>query len=233
MARAFVIGNGTSLKDTPLHLLKDEVTFAMNRIHLIYPETDWRPTYWVYTDIQDMPDDQWISDCLFHLEQDYHSFIWSNLCTMIELKRGAWDYWKPNVTWIPICTEHVSMDIASPRRPNSWHLPTLCKFGTGSAIALQLAVLKGYNPIYVVGMDLGFQPKEEGGDDPNHFSKDYLVWDMHCQFQVDANRKNATHHHAHTMALKACQERGIKIFNATIGGNLEVYPRVNLEEVVC
>ena len=233
--RAFIIGNGPSLKRTPLDLLRGEVTFAMNRIHKIYDQTFWRPTYWVYTDIQDMRQEEWINDCLFHLGQKYHSFIWSNLTTMIELERGPWDYWKTNVTWIPLCRKHVSMDSASPKRPNAWHLPTLCKFGTSAAIALQLAVLKGFNPIYVVGMDLGFKPlgeRQKTWEDPNHFTPDYGVWDMHCKDAICAGRKNNTHHHAHKMAKKYCDENGIQIYNATLGGELEVYERVDLQEVL-
>ena len=31
--RAFIIGNGASLNDTPLDLLRDEFTIGMNRLH--------------------------------------------------------------------------------------------------------------------------------------------------------------------------------------------------------
>ncbi|MBP8164981.1 MAG: hypothetical protein KAX86_06040, partial [Anaerolineales bacterium] len=36
--RAFVIGNGPSLKQTDLSKLKNEITFGMNRIYVIFPE---------------------------------------------------------------------------------------------------------------------------------------------------------------------------------------------------
>ena len=36
--RAFVIGNGPSLKQTDLSKLKNEFTFGMNRIYLMFPE---------------------------------------------------------------------------------------------------------------------------------------------------------------------------------------------------
>lgn len=232
MTRAFVIGNGISLQNTNLDLMKDEVTFGMNRIHLLYDTTEWRPTYWVYTDIQAMPENMWIGDCLFHIAQDYECFIWSNLATMLELKRTPKDPWAHDkVTYIRICSTHVSMNITNARRPDAWHLPELCKFGTGAAVALQLAVLGNHNPIYVVGMDLGFKHFNKGDPDPNHFTRNYLVFDGDSLRAPDATTKNSTHNHAHQMAFAAAKERGIDIFNATIGGELEAYPRVNYEEL--
>src|SRR5690606_5753244 len=54
------------------------------------------------------------------------------------------------------------------------------KFGTSMLVAMQLAVYMGFNPIYLVGCDLGFAPdptqrkeKVEGAHDPNHFHPDY------------------------------------------------------------
>ena len=36
--RAFIIGNGPSLKQIDLHKLKGEFTFGLNRIYLMFPE---------------------------------------------------------------------------------------------------------------------------------------------------------------------------------------------------
>ena len=44
--RCFIIGNGPSLTVSDLESLKDEVTFASNRIFKIFDETDWRPDYY-------------------------------------------------------------------------------------------------------------------------------------------------------------------------------------------
>jgi hypothetical protein len=48
--RAFVLGNGPSLKISDLDRLKNEITFAANKIYLAYNESDWRPTYWCCSD---------------------------------------------------------------------------------------------------------------------------------------------------------------------------------------
>lgn len=48
--RAVIVGNGPSLKIDDLGRLKNEITFAANRIFLAFGETDWRPTYYTMCD---------------------------------------------------------------------------------------------------------------------------------------------------------------------------------------
>lgn len=49
--RCFVLGNGPSLTVSDLELLKDEVTFAANKIYLCFGETNWRPTFYSVEDL--------------------------------------------------------------------------------------------------------------------------------------------------------------------------------------
>lgn len=65
--QAFLIGNGPSLSRTPLHKLTGEVTIAMNNIHRIYPETEWRPEYYVSVQSPEPkadPSKAWIDECV-------------------------------------------------------------------------------------------------------------------------------------------------------------------------
>src|SRR5689334_13019477 len=43
--RAFIIGNGPSLKQTDLSKLRNEITFCMNRFYLAFPELGFAATY--------------------------------------------------------------------------------------------------------------------------------------------------------------------------------------------
>ncbi|MCK4900605.1 MAG: hypothetical protein KAS38_17625, partial [Anaerolineales bacterium] len=45
--RCFIIGNGPSLKNTDLSLLKEEFSFGMNRIYLMFPELGFSTTYFL------------------------------------------------------------------------------------------------------------------------------------------------------------------------------------------
>ena len=58
--RAFIIGNGPSLKQTDLSKLKDEITFGMNRIYLAFPEWGFTTTYLCVTN--DLVVEQFVDD---------------------------------------------------------------------------------------------------------------------------------------------------------------------------
>ena len=45
--RGFIIGNGPSLKQTDLSRLKDEITFGLNRIYMMFPQLGFGTTYFV------------------------------------------------------------------------------------------------------------------------------------------------------------------------------------------
>ena len=49
--RAFILGNGPSLEIEDLDKLKNEITFASNKIYLAFDQTDWRPTYYCVEDL--------------------------------------------------------------------------------------------------------------------------------------------------------------------------------------
>jgi len=44
--RAFILGNGPSLKRTDLSKIAGEYSFGMNRLYLIFDETTFRPSYY-------------------------------------------------------------------------------------------------------------------------------------------------------------------------------------------
>ncbi len=93
---------------------------------------------------------------------------------------------------------------------------------------LQQAVREGFNPIYLVGVDLGYVPRKEGELDENHFSPEY-----HSRL-VEPGRAamdNETQIEMHQHAKDYADRNKIQILNATLGGDLEVYPRVNYGEL--
>src|SRR5512139_27519 len=58
--RAFVIANGPSLKQTDMRKLRNEFTFGMNRIYLMFPELGFSTTY--LTVVNDLVIEQTASD---------------------------------------------------------------------------------------------------------------------------------------------------------------------------
>ena len=218
--RHWIIANGKSLLDTPLHLLKDEVTWGMNRIHLHYKNTTWRPSYYLMVDWnQQNPHNYW-RDC-----------IWAHGNTPKYLWEGFRDGHKwfpdlepigdvPNTTWIPRCQRHhYYMGNNIPKRAESWHLPDICTAFSGIGAMMQLAVLNGATELYIVGADLYVPDYRQ-----NFFTENYTD-DQRPRDELD----NTNMVQVHTVAKRSSP---VPIYNATIGGALEVYERRDFHEVL-
>lgn len=235
--RAFVVGSGLSLNHTPLDLLKDEVTFAMNKIHLIYETTTWRPTYYCFLEAygegnpNDAPEkmsNRWLEYVIEqHVARGEQCLIAADYRFSIETYRNHHQSYE-NIEYVDrlLCTHH-GCDIHSDRRPDCWHLPNICIYGGTMNAAIQIAS-KDYDPIYLVGCDLGFVPvTEDMAEDPNHFHPDYWTWDDHPLEDRDATLMDM-----HAICKKEIESRGGHIYNATVGGKLEIYERVSLEAML-
>ncbi len=201
--RIWLVGTGPSLNRTPLELLKDEDSMSLNRIDLFYHKTAWRPTHYFCMDIVE-GSDYWKQSVLANPQA----------------KLFLWDEWKGDVdgdvTWISRCQKHhFYASDNHDKRVESWHLPTVCTaFGSMSPM-MQLAVLLGYEEIYLLGCDMW----KEG---VNHMTTNYVV-------KEDVERRNRDNLYLHQVAQRSCP---IPIYNATVGGELEVHPRVDMLKVL-
>jgi hypothetical protein len=227
MTKAFVLGNGKSLQETPLHLLEGEETYAVNRVHMIYEFTDWRPKNLVWMDYVAYSDEDFehtLADQAEEVERCYYRFDYA---LNVEPNRTA--AWPQNIVYLKTCYEHTAVDIADPeRRPEAWHFPEICRYGGSVQSALQIAVLEEFNPIILLGCDLGIEAPIKGQPNQSHLHPDYP---LHSDFPWE--NRNPTLVHAHEIAKRYTDAHGIQVYNATLGGELEVYPRISLEEALC
>ena len=218
--RAFVVGNGPSLKPEQLDKLIPEISFGVNRIHLIYDQTKWRPDHFMYMDMSGTTNHIYVPDLTFHSQQGYPCHIRSDIVAkfieygirqQMEFPAKGWDI-NASMKNIKIVEQCPHID-SERHTTQEWHLDyTLCKQGGSVSAAIQLAVMEGYKPIYLIGCDGNLV-----GNGHNHFTPDYVDVDS---MPVDmAMRANKTLELAHNIAGKECHERGIKIFNATVGGS--------------
>lgn len=226
--RAFIIGNGPSLAETNLDLLKDEITFGCNRINLIYPKTKMRVKHYVRAEgmeLLNFPDPSvWAEDVLYHLN-DPNCTTWINPYFRINLEKirmgKDWAKIKPGmVNWIGACAHYLT-HYDKDDCPVQWHLPNFCSFGSSVNVAIQIAVTLGYGPIYLVGCDLGYKDNE-----PSHFTSSYENgYEKMLRPALYANNDTVMAH----MIAKRCSP--VPIYNATKGGLLEVYERVDYERL--
>ncbi|MGM0582628.1 MAG: 6-hydroxymethylpterin diphosphokinase MptE-like protein [Bacteroidota bacterium] len=227
--RVFIVGNGPSLKETNLDLIEDEYSFGMNRIANIYEDTEWRPSFFICTSIN-VKDKEWRKDILNTIELGVTSFIWDEL-----------DSYFPDTSNIyRLNCENPYTDTFNP--PVSWWSDDITsyvtKYGTSMIVALQIAVYMGFDDIYILGADLGFKSSflqkifyKIGLDsighrfDKNHFFGSYGTPGLSPEL---LNKKMIS---AHQLALKATEDQNVNIYNATKGGELEIYKRVRYEDL--
>jgi hypothetical protein len=208
--RLFVVGNGPSLNLTPLEKLHP--TFAMNNIALIFDKSPWRPTFYWNTTRRTNEDPWAYAVALETLRTGVMSFIRHD-SVLPDTPRTLRIKDLKGATKERVPTPYWSQD------------PAKMVFGYRMSTypLMQLAVWMGYNPIYMVGFDM--YSKEMP-----HFTSEYhpsIEWDM-----KRVKSENEKHTDAHRWIKKYTKDSGVEVFNATIGGKLEVYPRVDLNEII-
>jgi hypothetical protein len=215
--RGFVIGNGPSLKFSDLDSLQGEVCIASNKIYLAYPHTVWRPSYLTCSD----------------------KLVWSKIQEDLPGKTElifALSTMDMSLARVPVVVFRHRGSIFADNEGFSFD-STEGQYGgrTVTYHNLQMAVHLGLNPIYLIGCDhyyQGEQAARNGGQvvhagQQNHFVPNYRQPGEKVNM-APMVEMNAAYKHA----AKKCSERGIKILNATRGGHLEAFPRVDLANVL-
>ncbi|MDR3349491.1 MAG: DUF115 domain-containing protein [Acidaminococcales bacterium] len=219
--RCFVIANGSSLSVNDLNMLKNEITFAVNKIFLIFDKTDWRPTYYICQE-----------DLLFESIQDeicreIHCDKFFSLPAVLEL-----DEFKLTNS------DYFYFQLDSSHR---WRLDSKPGFSEDIALirsgesviytCIQFAAYMGFSEIYLLGADNTMTPVVKlNGEiirhnyDWLHFDSNYRPTDIYMP-QIDVI--NA----AYGTAREYADSHGIKIYNATRGGKLEAFERVNFDNL--
>lgn len=221
--RCFIVANGPSLRPEDLSMLyeRGEITFAMNRIYNVFDKTNWRPTFYICEDELIAGGQQNKISAIVALEK----FI------PIELK------WWHNVEIDNACYFHINYD-NNRRMLHSFSTDCAhqveCR-GTVTFTCMQFAAYMGFSEIYLIGVDHNYQVTIDiDGNiitDPNQ--KDYFCegYDEDIKDLVIHDMGNNTR--AYLDARAFCEEKGGKtmIFNATRGGKLEVFPRVEFDSL--
>ncbi len=222
-------------------MLKGEESWASGRIDLMYGRTDWRPTRGFWGEWCKGEKD--LDSIRVHLIQEYPYWMRVDAAEYLLRSFSPMDFpaeppsfWKfdlpiplhHRVTFYDWCgSKHAGMfqDRDADIVPDSWHLPELCRFGSTFHIMLQVAIREGrYDKIICLGLVLNYNEGQTG----NYFDDDYQI--KHWGAKL-ADQTNRTHVHAHTIARDGAAERGVTILNATKGGALEVYPRVDFNSL--
>jgi hypothetical protein len=214
VTRAFIVGNGPSLNNTNLDLLIGETSFGVNRISGIYPKTRWRPTHYVRAEEASIGSDPRVYSSDIQLHKELGCEIWANEYFIGHLNEVRLSGLYRQIRG---CS-HYNIHFDNPDCPPLYHMPRLCTFGSSVHVAIQIALgILNVDTVYLVGADLGYKEGQ-----PNHFDANYTKGAGKLR---DARYTELDIIAAHLVAARSYPGR---IYNATAGGSLEVYPRVSL-----
>lgn len=218
--RCFIIGNGPSLTAEDLDLLKDEYTFAFNRIYYIFDKTEWRPTFYCTQDDKIAKSSQ--DEINKKIETPY-------IFAPINLN---WFYDIDIRTEYYFCQKQAASEDECPEF--SENIPH--EIGVGNTVAytaVQLAVYMGFEEIYLLGVDHSFRvSQDKNGNvvvDPN--AKDYFCAEYNHDKENLFIPKLDVSTLSYISAKKYADGHDVKIYNTTRGGKLEVFPRVEFERL--
>jgi hypothetical protein len=220
--RAFVLGNGPSLNKCDLSYLKQEITFGVNSIYLNYDNMGFYPTYYVVEDVFVAEDRKkeinqfnksvkFFGNYLKYCLDDTGRTIWLNVIVRYDDYKNF-----PNFS------------------TNAARL--IWVGGTVTYICLQLAYYMGFHEIFLIGFDHTYSIPENAiisgtkivstSDDVNHFCAEYFGKGYRWHLpEVQRMEK------AYIKAKQYFEKDNRKIYNATAGGQLEVFERVDYQSL--
>lgn len=215
--RCFIVATGPSLSVDDLNKLKDEYTISMNSIYVSYSNTTWRPNYYV---IQDPFVYEKI--CMELDNRDYDGmFIGSIIAEQFELITGS------NVNLFPL--DLIWQQIPNKAYHTKFSRDIYSRVYSGYNVAysaLQIAVYMGFSEIYLLGADCNYL------GDKKYFAEDNKRGEERYFTKKFYTANTDKFILAYQVAKEYADKNDIKIFNATRGGLLEVYPRVDFDNII-
>ncbi len=238
--RIYIIGNGPSLREINVSLLKNEYTFSFNRAYLAYKNWGFSPSFYSVIDRVVLKDNKheinnMISNKSLYKDTLFFFPFWSDKI----IKKDK------NVFFLKEKVKRVFDD-----RVNK----TLNLLGNVGATSVQIALYLGFKEIVLVGIDANYVEKPKnikeidnrvygvnwkvyegtGDDDPNHFLPNYFG---------KGKRYSIPNAHIHRLGWRLVKDwiRTFNILNpddkicivdTSLKGKLRVFKKVRFEKVV-
>ena len=214
--RCFIIGNGPSLKNTDVSKLKDEYTFGMNRIYLAFDDWGFRTSFLVC--VNSLVIEQVNTD--FQRLQMPKFFSWRS-------RKMLYPTEQPDEHTHFLFTTYSGPKFATDVVSRMWEGATV------TFVCLQLAFHMGFEQAVLIGVDHTFAAKGKPnttvvsqGDDLSHFDPRYFGKGFRWQLpDLDTSEQS------YWMARQAYESAGREVLDATIGGQLQVFPKVEYDSL--
>lgn len=208
--RCFIIGNGPSLREEDLQVLEEhqEVSFAANGIFHIYDKVSWRPTHYMLCDGYAY---KVMQKSIKEIENE-NAFIADFSYTDYEKLSKANRFYLINKLYASNRFDFSDDAVKG-----------LYSGRTITYVMIQMACYMGAEEIYLLGVDwTGGKGTGTGRVDFYERNKENIKNDSPFDLFVEEK-------YAFETALEYTRTHGIKIYNATRGGELEVFERVDFD----
>jgi hypothetical protein len=220
--RCFILGNGPSLDLKDIETIRNEVTFASNKIYLFFDQTEWRPTYYSVEDTLVM------AQC----EKAIRSMTGTVKLLPHHMMHVARRHKSYNI-YRYLRASNPSQPLSDPNFPG-FSTDSSRGVAWGSTVVysqIQLAVHMGFSSIALLGLDHDYNvgPLVSPGvhvsvGEQNHFHPDY-------------RRKGEKWHApnldvlevAYAKARKMAEVNNTSIVNCSRRSKLDVFPKMNFE----
>ncbi len=211
--RCFIVATGPSLKTEDLDRLhqQGEVCISMNRIYNIFDRTAWRPDYYMIEDtkmIEDLRREIADLDLPVKFVPTVPACFWeqSNIKNVVQYQLALLDNGESMPLFSSIA-EHC-----------------IYEGSTVTYACIQMAAYMGFEDIYLLGVDFNYSSNLY--DEKNHFQG--YQSDKKVRLNVVTPKRMEV---AYQCARNYAEENGIHIYNATRGGKLEVFERVEFDDL--
>jgi hypothetical protein len=211
--RCVLLGNGPSLRKMDLGLLQDEYTFGLNRIYLLFDELGFETTFLA---------------SINRLMLNHYSHEMSKVASLSFFNwayRGDIQANDRTVFISPRPIQKMDGDIIKGYCPGT---------GTVTNVALEILFYLGFTQIILIGLDFSFIEKGSPGEvviagdsDRNHFTSDYYAPGDAWQLPNYEAQKIG-----YQMAKNLYESDGRTIVDATVGGKLNVFDKVEFRKVL-
>lgn len=213
---ALIVANGPSLNETPLDDFIGVPSIGMNKIDLIYPRVEWRPS---------------LVTCVNNLVAVQNQDAWADTEVPVYVSWKCRRWIRRSLRdkfsyFLSLASSDFSADAAA----------GVGAAGTVTYAALQFAYYTGADPVILVGVDHSFTGATDGreniiekrkGADVDHFDPNYFA---------DGQRWGvpnlALSEHAYRLARKAFEAQGRRIYDATIGGKLTIFDKLEIKDAI-
>ncbi|NEO46635.1 MAG: DUF115 domain-containing protein [Moorea sp. SIO4A3] len=209
----FIIGNGPSLNKLNLSFLNNYYTFGLNKIYLIFDKVNLNISYHVAVN----------SLVIEQSAKEFENFKCPSFLSAIAADK------------VVDKSDHIYkiFTAGSPFIFQTDASKFICEGATVTYVAMQLAFYMGFKRIFLIGVDHNFtavgNPNEKQflkGDDTNHFTPAYFgnkEWHL-----PDLEYSELAYHFARFNFNRS----GREIYDATVDGKLQIFPKITFEEAL-